>query len=196
MKYKILFFCLFSFISIFAGEPSYDKVTGSFMALGVGPRLPVGTFSNTSSFGFGGNVEFSYTDNEILPVFVFAKIGYDQYAGSADFYQGSDYSHFSTKMLPINVGLRYYFPPIFEQFEYILPAIEVSAAYAVSQELNEFKIGTGRNNFISTKNKFGFSIGASISMFIVELSGNYNFFYGNQTLSIDLKTRLPIAVTF
>ena len=193
-KYIILFFLLTC--NIFAGSTPNDKATGVFLAIGVGPRLPLGVFGSSSSFGYGFNVEFSYTDNEILPVFVFGKIGFEQYAGSTDFYQTTDYTHFSTTMMPVNVGARYYLPPILEQFVLILPAFEVSASYALVQELNEFKAGTGKSNFIDTKSKFGFSLGASVSMFILELSGNYNFFNGNQTASVDLKARLPLFISF
>jgi hypothetical protein len=188
--------CFLFTAGLFAGGLPADKATGVFLSVGVGPRLPIGVFANSTSFGYGFNMEFSYTDNEVLPVFLFGKIGFEQYSGSADFYQESDYTHFSTKMMPVNLGARYYLPPILEQFVLILPAVEFSASYALVQELNEFKAGSGKNNFIDTKGKFGFSIGAGISMFLLEIMGNYNFFNGTQTLSVDLKARLPLFVSF
>lgn len=196
MKFRLLILTLLLSANLFAGGLPADKATGVFLSIGVGPRVPLGVFANSTSFGYGFNMEFAYTDNEVLPVFLFGKIGFEQYSGSTDFYQESDYTHFSTNLLPVNVGARYYLPPILEQVVLILPAFEVSASYALVQELNEFKAGSGRNNYIDTKSKFGFSIGASISMFLLELSGNYNFFNGNQTASVDLKARLPLFVSF
>lgn len=196
MKLKILFFCLFTFISLFAGGLPDDKASGIFLSVGVGPRLPIGTFNGSSSIGYGFNMEFSYTDNETLPLFLFSKIGFEQYSGSTEFYQESDYTHFSTNIMPVNLGVRYYLPPILEQVVIVMPALEISATYALVQELNEFKTGTGRSNFIETKSKFGFNIGASVSMFLLELTGNYSFLNGNQTISADLKVRLPLFVSF
>ncbi len=196
MKSKILIICFLSFFNLFAGGIPNDKATGVFLAIGVGPRIPVGNFSGTTALGYGFNLELSYTDNETLPIFLFGQLGFEQYPGSTEFYQESSYSHFSTNILPVHVGARYYFPPILEQFVLILPSVEFSASYALVQELNEFKAESGRSNFIDTKNKFGFSIGASISMFILELTGNYNFYDGNQTVSVDLKARLPLFINF
>ncbi len=196
MKIKFLILCLLFSANIFAGGLPADKATGVFLSIGVGPRVPLGVFARSTSFGYGFNMEVSYTDNEVLPVFLFGKIGFEQFSGSTDFYQETEYTHFSTNMLPVNIGARYYLPPILEQVVLILPAIEISASYALVQELNEFKAGSGRNNFIDTKSKFGFSLGASISMFLLELTGNYNFFNGNQTASVDLKARLPLFISF
>lgn len=196
MKFKIFILCILAYFNLFAGGAPADKATGVFLAIGVGPRLPVGVFARSTSFGYGFNMEFAYTDNEVLPIFIFGKIGFEQYSGSTDFYQESDYTHFSTNILPINVGVRYYLPPILEQVVLILPAIEISASYGLVQELNEFKSGSGRNNFINTQSKFGFNIGASISMFLLEITGNYNFLNGNQTASVDLKARLPLFISF
>ena len=72
------------------------------MAFGVGPRLPIGDFSNSSELGYGVNFEISYTDNEYLPVFLFAKQDMKLFPGSQSFYLTSEYSNFfSTNAIPL-----------------------------------------------------------------------------------------------
>ncbi len=88
----------------FAGEPPASKAVGVFLAAGVGARLPIGDFSNSTDLGYGLNVEASYTDSDHLPFFIFARLGYEQFPGSQDFYQGTDYSNYSTTIIPSFFG--------------------------------------------------------------------------------------------
>ncbi len=197
MKKKNLIF-LILLISTIASSNSYsaDKVRGIFLALGVGPRVPVFNFSNSSFLGYGLNVEISYADNESLPIFLFGKIGFEQYPGKQDYYQKTDYSNYSLTLIPINLGIRYYFPPLFESAIPVLPSIETSVSMSLYNESNEFKIGTGKSNYTDTGTKFGFSAGVGASMFIIEILASYNYYNKNQFLSFDLKIRIPLAVTY
>jgi hypothetical protein len=173
-----------------------DKARGFFMSAGVGPRFPVGSFSNTSKLGYGLNLEFSYTDNEVIPFFLFAKVGYEQYPGSQEFYETTDYSNLSTTIVPMNLGARYYFSPLLESVFLLLPVVEASALVTYSKELHQFKSSSGKNDFAKERYKFGFSAGAGVSMFLMELIASYNFIRDNQFISADLKLRLPITVIF
>jgi hypothetical protein len=166
------------------------------MALGVGPRVPIGSFANSSTLGYGVNVEFSYADSDILPVFLFANLGFEQYPGSQDFFQQTDYSNFHTNALPVNVGARYYFAPILENIVLLMPLVQVSASYTYYQKLHEFDTSAGRNNYLENNSKFGFSVGAGVSMFMMELLGAYNYNKENQYLSFDLKVRIPLYINF
>lgn len=180
---------------ILAGEPPADKARGFFVAFGVGPRLPVGEFSATSDLGYGFNIEFSYTDNEYLPFFLFAKIGFETFPGSQDFYKGSDYSNFSTNALPVQLGVRYYFPPFLEAGGVILiPFAEAAVAYTYYEKLHQFKIESGRTNFLEGNSKAGFAFSGGISMFLMEIMASYSYFETNQFLSFDLKIRLPLFI--
>ena len=139
MKNFLIIFVLVFAVNSFAIDPPASRAQGVFLAFGVGPRLPLGDFSNSTDIGYGFNIELSYTDNEFLPVFLFANIGFEQYPGAQSFYQETDYSNFSTNSIPINVGARYYFSPLVEQVVLLIPIIELSASYTYTQELNEFK---------------------------------------------------------
>ncbi len=194
-KYLLLIFILFQTI-LFGEKPPSSKATGFFIAFGVGPRIPIGDFSNTTDLGYGVNVEFTYTDNEYLPVFLFANIGFEQYPGSQNFFQESDYSNFHINSIPINIGARYYFSPLLENIVLLMPIVQVSAAYTYYQTLNEFDQNSGRNNFLENENKFGFSAGAGISMFMMELLASYNYMPKNQFISVDLKVRIPLYINF
>jgi hypothetical protein len=195
MKKIILAVILFSAF-LWANEPPADKARGVFVAIGVGPRIPVGKFAGTTDLGYGFNLELSYTDNEYLPFFLFAKVGFEQYPGSQDYYQASNHSNLSTNVLPVNAGIRYYFPPLMEKVFLLIPIAEVSAAYNYYQVLHEFKAGTGRSNYLEDNSKIGVSAGAGISMFLMEIFASYNYFENHQFISFDLKVRLPLYVAF
>src|SRR5690606_13321161 len=111
---KILFLLILLPAVTNAKVPPAEKARGIFLAVGVGPRLPVSYFANSTDLGYGFNLEISYTDNEYLPFFLFAKIGFEQYPGSNSFYQATDHANLSTSILPAHAGIRYYFPPMLE----------------------------------------------------------------------------------
>ncbi len=195
---KILFILIiFPFVSTsFADNPPAEKARGVFISFGVGPRLPINYFSNSSDLGYGFNVEFSYTDNEYLPFFLFAKVGYEQFPGSQDFYKITDYTNFSTTAIPINLGIRYYFAPLLEKVVLFMPVVEVSGSYVYLEKLNEFKPTANKANYTETTSKIGISGGVGISMFMMEIMATYNFFQTNQFIGLDLKIRLPLFISY
>lgn len=195
IKYLLITAFFFSSIAI-AEKPPSSKATGFFVAFGVGPRMPVGDFSNTTDIGYGLNVEFSYTDNEFLPVFLFANVGYEQYPGSQNYFQETEYSNFHTNALPVNIGARYYFAPLLENIVLLMPIVQASTSYTYYQTLHEFDQNSGKNNFLDNTHKFGFSAGAGVSMFMMELLASYNFMPSNQFISVDLKVRIPLYINF
>jgi opacity protein-like surface antigen len=192
-KYFLLFVLILQ-VNAFAGEPPASKAVGVFLAAGVGARLPIGDFSNSTDLGYGLNVEASYTDSDHLPFFVFARLGYEQFPGSQDFYQGTDYSNYSTSIIPVSLGVRYYFSPLVENVVLLMPIVEGSVSYTYFQVLNEFKADAGRSNYKEDLWKFGGTVGAGLSMFILEIMANYTYYESNQYLSFNLNIRLPIFV--
>ena len=181
--------------SAFAGDPPASKAVGVFVAAGVGPRLPIGEFSTSTDLGYGLNIEASYTDSDHLPFFVFARLGYEQFPGSQDFYQETDYSNYSTTIIPASLGVRYYFDPLVESVLLLIPVIEGSVSYTFFQVLNEFKADAGRSNYREDLWKFGGTVGAGFSMFILEIMANYTYYESNQYLSFNLNVRLPLYVS-
>jgi opacity protein-like surface antigen len=186
---------LFTAQTIYASSPPAEKATGIFLAVGVGPRFPISYFANSSDLGYGFNIEVSYTDNEYIPFFAFAKVGFEQFPGSQDFYQATDYSNFSTNTLPVHVGIRFFFPPLLESIALLIPMVEVAGAFTYYQKLHQFKLNSGRSNFIEESSKFGLSVGAGVSMFMLEMVAAYNYFQSNQFISFDLKVRLPLYIS-
>ncbi len=195
-KYIILSNAL---LLIFLAESSFaqiapsQKARGIFLAVGVGPRVPVFDFGDVSLLGYGFELELSYTDNEYIPLFLFGKIGFEQFPASQDFYQRSEYSHFSTNMLPLTLGARYYFPPFMERVVIIMPIVEVSGSLLILQNYHDFK--TSRPGYIEEATKIGFSAGIGASMFLLDIMTNYHYYPEYQFLSFDLKLRIPLFVT-
>ena len=77
-----------------------------------------------------------------------------------------------------------------------MPIVQVSASYTYYQKLIEFDQNSGRNNFLEDESKFGFSAGAGVSMFMMELMAAYNYMPTNQFISVDLKVRIPLYINF
>ena len=196
MKKLILLIILMIQIPLTAGGLPAEKARGLFIVFGVGPRFPISSFSNQSALGYGFNVEVDYTDNEYLPFFLFAKLGFQQFPGSQTFYESSDYSNYSINSFPLTVGARYFFPPLLENVVLFMPVVEISAAYNFTQVLHQFKSGTGRSNFVENNSRLGVSGGVGISMFLLEVMATYNYFQSTQYVGIDLKVRIPLYIVF
>lgn len=190
----ILLIVIVSHQVMFAEKPPASKAVGLFIAVGVGARLPVADFANSTDLGYGLNVEASYTDSDYLPFFLFAKIGYEQFPGSQDFYQETDYSNYSTTIVPVSLGVRYYFSPMVESIILLMPIVEGSVSYTYFSVLNEFKADAGKTNFRENLWKFGGNIGAGVSMFMLEIMAHYNYYDSRQYVSINLNVRLPLFV--
>lgn len=195
-KFLIPFIVILFTINSFAIDPPSSKARGVFLAFGVGPRLPIGDLSNSTDLGYGFNVEVSYTDNEFLPFFIFANVGFEQYPGSQSFYQETDYSNLSTNALPVNVGIRYYFSPLLEQIVLLIPIVELSASFTYFQKLHEFKVDSDRINFKEDMTKLGVTGGVGISMFMMEIMAAYHYMKTSQFISVDLKVRIPLFINF
>ncbi len=196
MKKFFIFSYIIFFVSLLNAQSiSSSKAQGSFLSFGVGPRLPVFDFFKNTDIGFGLNVEFSYSDTDILPLFFFASLGFDQFPGSQNFFQESDYSNFHTSALAVDLGVRHYFPPLIENIVLFMPFVQGGVSYSLFQKLHEFKLNRGKNNFLEENSKVGLNIGAGFSMFMMELLSSYHFFKANNFVSLDLKVRIPIFVS-
>lgn len=176
----------------FAGTPPSEKARGLFVALGVGPRLPLGNFTNTSALGYGFNAEFDYTDNEVLPLFIFGKVGVNHFPGANNYYQNSDYSNYSVTMIPISFGFRYYMKPLVNNIFLFMPHIEAGVDFIFYENLHQFKAGSGLPNYTEDGSKLGLNVGAGFSMFLMEIAANYHVNKGTSYGSLDFKVRLPL----
>ncbi len=194
MKKQILIL-FFVCISINAQVLKFGEAKGLFMSIGVGPRFPVGSFAEKLSMGEGIDVAFSYTDNKVLPVFLYSKFGYQHYAGDSDFYRISDYSNFSSNVIGMDVGVRYYFEPVLKNVVLLMPILEAGLSFSVLENLHQYKADLHKDDMIETLTKFGFHAGAGFSMFLLDVIGYYHFSPDQQFISFDLRIRIPIFAT-
>ncbi|GBD89941.1 hypothetical protein BMS3Abin04_00655 [bacterium BMS3Abin04] len=193
---KIIFFSIFLTTVTFAQKIHFGQAKGLFMSVGVGPRFPVGDFSQHSSLGEGINLGFSYTDNILIPVFFYAKFEYQHFPGDISFYRTTDYSNFTSSSFSINLGARHFFQPLIRNVVLLMPIAELGISYSFFENLHEFKIDTHKNNFVENNRKVGFHIGAGVSMFLLDVIASYNYYKSNQFISFDLKIRIPIFAKF
>lgn len=194
---RVLFLLVIIFYHFITyAQPISSKAEGTFLGFGVGPRIPVFDFFFNTDIGYGFNIEFSYSDTDFLPLFFYGTVGFDQFPGSQNFFQESDYSNFHTNALSFNTGVRHYFPPLVENIVLFMPFIQGGFSYTYFQKLHEFKVDRGRINFLEENSKIGFTVGGGFSMFLMEVLGSYHFLKSNNFLSVDLKIRIPIFISF
>lgn len=193
---KKLFIVLLLPSLLLAQEFKFGDAKGLFMGIGVGPRFPVGGFSDNSNIGVGLDVTFSYADNELLPFFIYTNVGYQHYPGRQDFYKRTDYSSFSSNVLVLAPGVRYYFPPLIESVMLLMPVVDAGLSFAYFEKSHQFKLDRGKQNYVEETGKFGFHIGAGFSMFILDVITYYNFLNNNEYISFNLRATIPIFVTF
>lgn len=174
----------------------FGEAKGLFMSVGVGPRIPVGDFSESHNIGSGLDVTFSYTDNIIIPLFIYSTVGFQHHPGRQNFYKESDHSSISTNLLYGNIGVRHYFQPLVENIVLLMPIVDGGISFAYLETSHQYTTQSGRNNSLQDLTKFGAHIGAGFSMFLLDVVGYYNYFHNNQFISLDLKVTIPIFVTY
>lgn len=193
---KKIFIAIFLFANIANAQLiKLGEARGLFMAVGVGPRFPIGAYADNRNIAVGFDVSFAYTDNEVLPVFLYTKFGYQHYPGKQGLYKISSYSSFSTNMISIEPGVRFFFPPIIEQDFLLMPLVEGGVNWALFENYHQFKIGSGKDNYVEQASKLGFHVGFGFSMFLMDVMSYLNVYPdGYQYLSLDLRIRIPIFV--
>lgn len=193
---KKIFLLIVISASVVLEQFRLGEAKGLFMGIGVGPRFPIGDMSQKHNIGIGADVTLSYTDNIFIPFFIYTSIGYGHFPGSQAFYKTSDYSSYSSNALILTGGVRYYFKPILENIVLLMPIIDVGAEFGYFENLNQFKIGSGKQDYLEDIGKFGFHVGAGFSMFILDVITYYNYLPANQYLSFNLRANIPIFVKF
>ena len=192
-KFFLVFFLLTGFSS--AQVIKLGEARGLFMAVGLGPRFPLGAYADNRNIGVGVDVSFAYTDNEVLPVFLYTKLGYHHYPGKQNLYKTSSYSSFSTNMIFIEPGIRFFLPPVIEQDFLLMPIVEGGINWALFENYHQYKTGSKKDNYVEQLSKLGFHVGFGFSMFLMDVMSYVNVYPdGYQYLSLDLRIRIPIFV--
>ncbi len=200
MPKKILTITISIFIFLIGSNPNYAQSTnigeakGMFFSVAVGPRFPVGKLADQQTIGIGFESILSYTDNVILPIFVFLKIGYNNFPGDFNYYRTSDHSSLTANMISFSGGTKYYFPPLINDMVLLMPVVEGGLTVAYLEKLHQFKIDRRRPDVKEALTKFGFHLGGGFTIFLMEIMANYNYLNGNQFFSVDLRLTMPLAV--
>ncbi|MBI9072572.1 MAG: hypothetical protein JEY94_13300 [Melioribacteraceae bacterium] len=189
-KISIIILLLSSFV--FGQNLKLGEARGLFFGLGIGPRVPLGDFANNQNIGIGFDLTLAYTDNVLVPVFIYSKLGYQHFPGDQTYYKKSDYSAFSSDVIVANLGVRYYLPPLIENIVIIMPVFEAGVSYAYYEKVHEFKIDSGRRSYTEESSKTGLHVGVGVSMFLLDVIGYYNYLHNHQYMSLDLRIQIPI----
>jgi len=193
-KFFILFLVLAG--NYFPQIYELGEARGTFMGLGVGPRIPIAEYSESHNIGVGFDFKFSYTDNKLLPVFLYGTAGYQHFPGRQDFYKNSHYSAISSNLLIVKTGVHYFFPPIISDYILLMPTLEGGISFGYFETSHRYKEGTGIRNFVEETFKTGFHGAIGISMFLMDASLSYNYFKNNGIIAFDLRITIPIFIIF
>lgn len=193
---KIFALLLLLTICINAQTMNPGEARGLFLGVGVGPRLPIGEFTRTNAWGPGFNFELSFTNSKYVPFFAFFRAGWEHFPGYQNYYKRSDYSSISTNVIPFQIGFKHYFKPLVNDMIILLPTAEIAFTYAYIETSHQFKIDSGRRNYVDETSKLGGQAGFGISMFLLEVMAYYNYLPDMQYFSMDLKIRIPIYMNF
>lgn len=193
MKRLALFILLLNSF-IYPQDFQLGEARGLFVSVGVGPKIPIGDFSATNEFGVGFDFTFSYTDNQFSPLFFNLKLGYQTFPGATKMYKTTDYASFTTNEFLVMPGIKFHFPPFITDEILIMPIAEVGPSIGQIFNTHVFKSTSSRINFDETVTKFGFHLGAGISMFFLEGMLSYHFLPDNQVISFDLRVQIPVFV--
>ena len=192
---SIIFALLFLASSTnFAQGANIGEAKGLFFSVAVGPRFPVGKFAEQQTIGVGFDAILSYTDNVILPIFAFLKIGYNNFPGDFNYYRNSDHSSITTNMISFSGGVKHYFAPVINDMVLLMPIVEGGVSVAYLEKLHQFKIDRRRPDVKESLTKAGFHVGGGFTIFLMEIMAKYNYLNGNQFLSFDLRLTMPLAV--
>ncbi len=189
---KIVPIILFFNSLLFSQGFQLGEARGIFVSVGVGPKIPIGNFSATNDIGVGFDFTASYTDNQFLPIFFNLKLGYQTFPGATKMYKTSDYASFTTNEFFVMPGIKFYFPPFVTDELLIMPIAEIGPSLGLFYNTHVFKSTSNRVNFDETITKFGFHLGAGISMFFLEGIFSYHFFQDSQIISFDLRIQIPV----
>jgi len=193
---KLILILLFSSVITSAQLYQFGQARGAFLAVEVGPRFPVGSLSKSSGMGPGFNSTFSYTDNKVFPLFLYGTLGYAHFPGSQELYKQTAYSSFSSNVLTLSAGFRYYFNPLFENIVILMPVLDFGGSFGFFEKAHRFKSDSNMRNFTEDTAYIGGHIGAGFSMFLLDVLGYYNYFYGNQYLSFNMRVTIPVYIIF
>ncbi len=196
-KLRKYFFIIILFLTL----PTYGQLfsvklgdaRGLFLTLGVGPRVAVGDLATNHSLASGFETLISYTDNRRIPVFVYAKFQFANFPSEFVGILSSSTFEVSSKVLSIQPGMRFYFPPISKKVILLMPFVEGGLSLGLMFVKYQFNNGFS-SQFYDTSVHFGFHAGFGASIFLMDALITYNYYYTYQFLGLTLRVRIPIFI--
>lgn len=192
---RIIFISTILVSSSFAQLYNPGDASGVFLTVGVGPRFPIGELGSQHTIGAGFDVQLSYTDNKLAPLFFYFDLGYQNHPGDYDFYKISDHSSITSNIVSFHLGSRYFMEPLLEDMILLMPIIEGGITYAYVEKYHQYKIDSGKSDKLQGVSNLGFHVGGGISFFLMDLIATYNYLNSHQYISFNLRLTIPLAIT-
>lgn len=184
---KIFIIITLCFCSI---EVIGQEVSGVFVSPYVGIRLPIQEASKKykTGFSFGGNLEYG---NSAIPFIIRLGFNYTSFPQKGIYNQ----TYQSSSITGVNLGFDYLITPLIASESIVAPFISADFNYNyIERQLIYYTYRFETD--LKIDQKFGFTLGAGISLFLVDFVVKYNFLIYEPYLSLDYKLRLPIYVSF
>jgi hypothetical protein len=182
---KVFYIALFLTCNLFGQE-----ISGIFISPYVGARFPLADASkkHKTGFSFGGSFEYG---TSVLPFFMKLDFSYTHFPQKGIFQNQYE----SKSITGVGVGVDYLLVPLIASETILTPFVSFDIYYNYIER--QFLTYTYRFE-TSTKEeqKFGFSIGAGFSFFLVEFTIKYFYLIYEPYIGIDYRLRLPISISY
>jgi hypothetical protein len=183
-------FLILSIISIFIYQNSYSQdAWGLFVAPQLGVRFPSGgSFEkHKTGFNIGGSLQYA---SSTFPFFLKMELLYTHFPQN----KLIDNAYHQKSIYGISLGLEYLFFPIFVSEAILIPFICFDLRYDYIERTRTEYI-TKLQTAILSEQKFGFSFGAGVSVFLVDIVAKYYYLTYEPYVGIDFRLRLPVYIS-
>ncbi len=166
-----------------------QEVWGLFAAPQLGVRYPSGESYDKHKTGFNIGASLQYATTA-FPFFLKTEFGYSHFPQS----KLIDNAYHQKSIYSVSLGVEYLFYPIFASEAILVPFISFDLRYNFIERMRTEYIPE-LNNKSFFDQKFGFSIGAGVSVFLVDVIAKYYYQTYEPYVGFDFRLRLPVYIS-
>lgn len=186
---KKLFITSF-FLLLFIPRNSYSQeIWGLFVSPQIGVRYPSGESYDKYKVGFslGGSLQYA---TSAFPFFLKTEFLYAYFPQN----KVVDNAYHQKSIYGLSLGAEYLFYPVFASEAIFVPFISFDIRYNFIERIKT-EYSSQLRTSSSFDQKFGFSIGAGVSVFLVDVIAKYYYLTYEPYVGFDFRLRLPVYIS-
>ncbi|MBU2447361.1 MAG: hypothetical protein KJ666_17560 [Bacteroidetes bacterium] len=184
------FFLLPPLIFLLTFQSSYSQdAWGLFIAPQLGVRFPSGDSfeKHKAGFNIGGSVQYA---TSAFPFFLKTEFLYSHFPQN----KLVENAYHQKSIYGISVGAEYLFFPIFASEAILVPFISFDIRYNFIERTRTEYLAKLQTSTLYER-KFGFSFGAGVSIFLVDIVAKYYYLTYEPYVGFDFRLRLPVYIS-